>query len=99
MEIWKNTGEVVPTFEYVSHITCDDNCRAEIYWSGSKEKAIVANNKMLAASQLLEAAMKLLETIEAYELEDEIDAGEDEDGAVKTLRSAINKAKGIAPRG
>ncbi len=41
--------------------------------------------------KIIEAAKNLLETIDAYELEDEIDAGEDDDGVVKVLRTTLKE--------
>jgi hypothetical protein len=47
-----------------------------------------------AAPELLEALEDLIETIDAYDLSDEIDSGQEDDGATLKARAAIAKALG-----
>ncbi len=76
-------------------------CHVSTTLSHDKDWAMeVWNTRALTdrEAKLVAAAKNLLETIEAYGLEDEIDAGEDYDGTVKVLRATLSEL-GITPEG
>lgn len=74
--------------EHPMHYVCQD-CKHK--WQPEVIKTASAEHIANITLKLMEASKDLLATIEAYELEDEIDAGEDEDGAVKVLRRVLQE--------
>lgn len=68
---------------------------AQIYSTRGCEETDLSNAKLIsAAPDLLNAAESLLQMIEDYEMEDELEAGEEGAGPVVLIRTAIAKARG-----
>lgn len=87
--IW-NQSKYVP-----DSVNAGDGDLVAVAFGKTKEIQAARAKAIAALPKLIEAAAGLLETIEAYELENEIDAGEDDEGAVKVLRSVLEEFSGV----